>query len=402
LNKKIIGIFIFTLLILTNLTAYASNNKITKQDTQIIQTKLSKDFLNLKYRNIENRLLIDIPSSLDWRDVNGEDWTTPIKDQLQDICGSCWAFGALGGLEAMIKIWVNNSELEVDLSEQYMVSCSPGDCGGWYWMNTIRWIKYNGAIPESCFPYQADDTIPCEEKCPDWNDYLIGIDDYRKTASNITIIQNALVQYGPLPASMTVYEDFYPDFDGGVYLYEYGDEVFGHCITIVGYNNNWGGEDEGYWICKNSWGTEWGEDGWFRIAYGECDIEKGVYYLTGPNYSPDKPGKPSGTTSGKPGEEKTYFTNTSDVNSDRIKYCFDWGDGNQTWTSFFESGETVSANYTWEKRGNYDIIVKGEDEHGLESEWSEPLTVTMSKVKIFNQIPRTLLWLFELFPFLQP
>ena len=122
-------------------------------------------------------------------------------------------------------------------------------------------------ITENCFPYQADDAIPCESKCPEWREYLIGIKNYEKIArEDITAIQEALIEYGPLPATMEVYEDFYPNYTGGVYKYTNGGYVFGHVVTIVGYDNTWGGEDEGYWICKNSWGTEWGEDGWFKIA----------------------------------------------------------------------------------------------------------------------------------------
>ena len=84
----------------------------------------------------------------DWRDVEGIDWTTPIRDQIQDACGSCWAFGALGGLEANYKRWMNNPELHVDLSEQYILSCSPGSCNGWYLDRTLSWIQNNGIIYE--------------------------------------------------------------------------------------------------------------------------------------------------------------------------------------------------------------------------------------------------------------
>ena len=67
--------------------------------------------------SICNSVLDDLPSTWDWRDVNGEDWTTPIRDQNQDACGSCWAFGALGGLESNYKIWMNDLSLDIDLSE---------------------------------------------------------------------------------------------------------------------------------------------------------------------------------------------------------------------------------------------------------------------------------------------
>lgn len=342
-------------------------------------------------------ILEDLPPEWDWRDIDGEDWTTPVKDQLQDICGSCWAFGSLGGLEAMIKIWENNSALDVDLSEQYMLSCSPGDCGGWYWTQTLNWIRYNGAIPEDCFPYEADDTIPCDDKCPEWGSLLVGIENYHKVTSNASVIQSALVEYGPLPATMDVYEDFYPEWLGGVYRHTWGGFVFGHCVTIVGYNNSWGGPDEGYWIVKNSWGTEWGEDGWFRIAYGECEIENGVYYYTGPNYAEDKPETPSGPTSGKPGEEYTFSSSAVDPDDDTIKYCFDWGDGNTSWSGFVSSGEPVSLSYTWEEKGTYEVKVKVRDEHNLDSPWSDPLTVTMPLNNILIGNPQLLNFL-ERFP----
>jgi hypothetical protein len=325
-----------------------------------------------------------LPARWDWRDVDGHDWTTPIKDQLQDVCGSCWAFGSLGGLEAAVKLWANDSELDVDLSEQYMVSCSPGSCNGWYWWSTLQWIKNHGAIPESCFPYQADDSIPCESKCEDWRDYLIGVEDYKKVPVNVTAIQAALVEYGPLPASMTVYEDFYPNYTGGVYRYTYGDLVFGHCITIVGYDNTWGGDDEGYWICKNSWGTAWGEDGWFRIAYGECDMEKGVYYYTGPNDAPAKPEPPVGPPRGGTYQQLTFSAVSSDPDGDTLRYCFDWGEGNTSWSTYFPSGEPVQMSYSWRERDSYEIRVKVKDEHGLESDWSDPLPLRIAKSRPFS------------------
>ena len=71
---------------------------------------------------------------------------------------------------------------------------------------------------------------------------------------------------GPVMAGMVVYTDFF-DYDGGIYSQEYGDFAGNHAVLIVGYNDN-----EGYWICKNSWGTSWGESGWFRIKQGQCGM----------------------------------------------------------------------------------------------------------------------------------
>jgi len=248
-------------------------------------------------------------------------------------------------------------------------------------MSTLNWIKAHGAIPESCLEYEADDTIPCDAKCEEWDELLVGIESFHKIKANITQIQSALVQYGPLPATMLCYEDFYPNYTGGVYEYTYGDLVFGHCITIVGYNDSWGDEDEGYWIVKNSWGTEWGEDGWFRIKYGECEMEKGVHYYIGPNYPADKPETPEGPTSGSPRETYSYSSVVDEPDGDPIKYYFDWGDGNTSWTDYVAAGEMVTMNYSWEKQGDYDVRVMAKDEHGLESAWSDPLTVSVPRNK---------------------
>jgi C1A family cysteine protease len=399
MKKKLFGILVCTLLIAIMLPVvdsmrittdecmtdapineHESNNREYLCPCGVMYLDESEEANEIKY----SKVLEHLPPCWDWRDIDGEDWTTPVKNQYQDICGSCWAFGSLAGLEVAIKIWENNPDLDVDLSEQYMLSCSPGSCDGWYWMNTLNWIKKHGAIPESCFPYEADDTIPCEAKCPEWRDLLVGIDDRARVSSNVSVIQSALIEYGPLPGTMTVYEDFYPDYSGGVYRHTYGDEVFGHCITIVGYDDTWGGEDEGCWICKNSWGTEWGEDGWFRIAYGECKIEKGVYYFTGPNYPPEKPGKPIGPTRGNPGTSYTYSATAIDSDGDTIRYYFDWGDGTITHSDYVASGETVSMEHTWMEKGTYDVRVQVKDEHGLEADWSDQLSVSMPKNKQIN------------------
>lgn len=351
-----------------------------------------------KNESISMNQAMMLPETFDWRNVEGVDWTTSIKDQLQDLCGSCWAFGALGGLESAVKLWNNNPTLDVDLSEQYLLSCSGGGCDGWYLSWALRWIEKNGMISESCFPYQANDTIPCEAKCENWNDELFGLTDYKKVSSDVVSIQTALFEYGPLPATMTVYDDFYPDFDGGVYQQNSDTIVFGHCITIVGYDDTWGSEDEGYWICKNSWGTEWGEEGWFRIAYGECEIEKGVYYLEGPNYPPLKPDVPSGEINGESGIEYEYSTSTYDVENNEISFLFDWGDEKSSdWIGPFNSNESVTVSHTWVEKGTYQVRVKAKDSYGLETAWSNPLEVSMPKVKSFNFYS----WLIQKIPFIK-
>ena len=77
---------------------------------------------------------------------------------------------------------------------------------------------------------------------------------------------------GPIVAAFDVYEDF-RDYTGGIYEHVWGDYLGGHAVAIVGYN-----DAENYWIVKNSWGTGWGENGWFRIRYGQCNIDSYLAY----------------------------------------------------------------------------------------------------------------------------
>jgi hypothetical protein len=72
---------------------------------------------------------------------------------------------------------------------------------------------------------------------------------------------------------MQVCSDFYY-YRGGVYTYEYGEALGTHAICVVGYS-----DIENCWICKNCWGTDWGEAGFFRIAYGQCGIDDTIQYV---------------------------------------------------------------------------------------------------------------------------
>ena len=104
------------------------------------------------------------------------------------------------------------------------------------------------------------------------------------------------------------------------------------------------------------------------------------------NEPPDKPSKPSGETSGKINVEYTYTTSTTDSDDDQIYYWFDWGDSsNSGWVGLYNSGETGSANHTWTTKGNYMIRVKAKDIYDHESEWSDPLAVSMPRNYILSR-----------------
>jgi hypothetical protein len=109
---------------------------------------------------------------------------------------------------------------------------------------------------------------------------------------------------------------------------------------------------------------------------------------------PEKPEKPTGSTKITPGETYTYSTSTTDPEEDTIYYLFDWGDNSVSeWIGPYDSGEQVETQHSWNSRGTYQIRVKAKDQHGQQSEWSEPLQVRLPKS---NHVQMTLLkFIFE-------
>jgi len=98
------------------------------------------------------------------------------------------------------------------------------------------------------------------------------------------------------------------------------------------------------------------------------------------NNAPEKPEKPSGPDSGKTGVTYLFSTRAVDPNDDQLYYMWDWDDGNVSeWLGPSDSGAIASASYQWSKKGEYSIRVKAKDIYGEESDWSDPLSITMPK-----------------------
>jgi hypothetical protein len=97
-----------------------------------------------------------------------------------------------------------------------------------------------------------------------------------------------------------------------------------------------------------------------------------------PNSPPDKPEKPTGENDGKPGTTYSYKTKTFDTEGDQVYYLWDWGDGNLSeWQGPFAPGAFATTEHSWSEKGTYSIRVKAKDTNGAESDWSDPLEVTM-------------------------
>ena len=102
------------------------------------------------------------------------------------------------------------------------------------------------------------------------------------------------------------------------------------------------------------------------------------------NQAPTKPYRPSGPSSGEPGVQYLFSTNAIDSDDDRILFMWDWGDGTYSdWLGPFNSGETATALHAWEEEGQYEIKVKAKDIKDAESDWSDPLPISMPKQKSY-------------------
>jgi len=110
------------------------------------------------------------------------------------------------------------------------------------------------------------------------------------------------------------------------------------------------------------------------------------------NQPPDTPSQLSGSTTVKPGISFRYITSAADSYGDNLYYLIDWGDDTESVVGPYYSGEEISASHTWSKHGSYTLKVKAFDTYAQESDWSEPLSVSMPKNKI-NTMPLILRFL---------
>jgi len=217
------------------------------------------------------------PAAYDLRNVGGRNYTTSVKNQ--GGCGSCVAFGSVAVLETTAKRMRNDPNLAIDLSEAQMFYCHAKEEGrncanGWWPDNAFKKAAAKGVTFEEFFPYTAGDQS-CAVRSG-WTDALATSTGHTKLDTRAKM-KEWISTRGSITGCFIVYQDFF-SYRSGVYRHVSGASAGGHCIEIIGYS-----DAQGCWICKNSWGTNWGEGGYFRIAYGQCNIEtwSGPYGVNG-------------------------------------------------------------------------------------------------------------------------
>lgn len=202
-------------------------------------------------------------TSVDWRNRWGWPWITTVQDQ--DGCNACWAFAATALVESMVRIehavWSKRSE--GDVHDGIGKHCADlGNIG-----EALDWIKAHGLADPACYPYKTDNSA--YTPTADRSGRTVKISDYT-WVGDLEQQKTWIDTVGPLAVCFAVYDDFY-GYGSGVYHRSTlaTNKLAGyHCVLIVGYD-----EVQRCWLCKNSWGPGWGDHGYFRIGYGEADID---------------------------------------------------------------------------------------------------------------------------------
>jgi len=219
------------------------------------------------------------PPKYDWRHAPAHgglaagNYVTAIRDQGQ--CGSCVSFGCIAALESAVLIKNKTPGHVEDLSEAFLFFChkgvSGGSCaGGWNVSPALTSLQGTGTVDEKCFPYTPHQQ-PCKP-CPDWEKRLTKIKAWHPIAL-ASAMKDWIANHGPLITCFSVYQDF-DAYHSGVYHHVSGGFRGGHCVCCIGYDDS-----QHAWICKNSWGTGWGQSGFFLIAYGQCGIDSTMWAL---------------------------------------------------------------------------------------------------------------------------
>ncbi|HPA50024.1 MAG TPA: C1 family peptidase [Thermoanaerobaculia bacterium] len=218
-----------------------------------------------------------LPRTWDWRDVHGHTWISPPKNQ--GGCGSCVAFGVSAALEAHQRIEANDASLPFDTSEANLFFVNERQCNlgdpryGWSIPPALDYLVDQGACPEEDYPYR-DVNQNAELVLGTQGTWKIkGYD----STSNVRQAKRWLCEDGPLVTRFTVYQDFMTYWSlgaNGVYTHHAGSTLGGHAVAVIGYS-----DEQSCWICKNSWGSTHGNDGCFRIGYGQCGIDDRMYLI---------------------------------------------------------------------------------------------------------------------------
>ena len=274
---------------------FKAHNELGSSDYEL---SLDGPFADMSWEKFKSKILMDpqdcsatmgrisvtgfkepLPGQVDWRD---QGVVSGVKNQ--GHCGSCWTFSTTGALEAHHAIKYKNWRTS-ELSEQQLLDCGNDfdnhACSGGLPSHAFEYIKYAGGLSKEFFyPYRAEgtgDNSKCQFDASSDKGKIgaMTIRSFNITEGDEESLERIVATVGPVSVAFQVVDDFRL-YKRGIYSTEKcqaGPKDVNHAVLIVGYGTE---PDVGrpYWIVKNSWGNDWGEDGYFKIARGRnmCGI----------------------------------------------------------------------------------------------------------------------------------
>jgi len=249
-----------------------------------------------------------LPARFDWRNVNGHSYvTTDLNQHIPQYCGACWIHGGTSTLNDRIKISRMGRFPDVLLSRQALMNCvpdpsdhtkaNPGCMGGDAWM-IFKYMHEHKVPDDTCMPYVAENqecaAINVCRNCnhnvttladgsvravpgpcfavPSYAGY--GVHDYGNLSGEDAMMREIYAR-GPIACNLAADDDFSNRYSSNagvlaenVYVTDrkYTTDDIDHVVEVAG----WGETPSGlkYWVVRNSWGTYWGDMGWFKIRRG--------------------------------------------------------------------------------------------------------------------------------------
>jgi hypothetical protein len=286
--------------------------------------------------------VVELLPRVDWREL-GEAYVTPVKDQGQ--VGTCVTFATNAAVESAMVIQGDTSPL--DLSEQFLVDCTPASINGYSILSMADDLVATGTVDEAAAPYTQTEDDSCRHPAPTYfplEAYYGAGDDMLK----------AMLHFGPVVTRFDVMSDFFA-YSGGVYRAAEGAyRVGGHAVTLVGYD-----DADGAWIVKNSWGSSWGEGGFFRMAYGESNLSYGVLYQMedegfdrGVALVSDPPEPPP---AGHPPLDWTTIWSSDDGQVCGLEWSTVFVDDRHRFAKFDCEGRAVPVRFVWQGDGTWTV-----------------------------------------------
>ena len=242
-------------------------NHMLKQNRH---TKLQRPF---RQQHVDMATPKTLPP-IDWRDVNGVSYVTPVRQQAE--CGCCFAFAAASVLE----FWSKKHGNPKPLSVQHLMDCTsteegPNDaCNGGLMEYVFEYSRKHSVILD---PDKTYDRV--RDQCPHNHMFShVQVGNWkvieRSTRTDVEDqFEWLLHAYGPIAVGVDSTQ--WDNYKGGTFKHTMCTNDIDHAVTIVGYTAD-------TWIVKNSWGTDWGDEGYIYLERGHntCGVAEYVTYVT--------------------------------------------------------------------------------------------------------------------------